>query len=266
MAISVRDFYDKENWTLPFWARGDNYTIVPGRHIGLDIAPGGAIDIPAIYGGHVIIVTKTRTMGWIVVLDTHLEGSRRYHSYCHLSAVNLPRPKEYIYPGDRVGKLAAGPKTLAYENAEFPGSLWTGVHLHLVMSSFSTGAYTKNTGSTYANPAIFILDYFSGAIAGGGATPFEPEEDMTPQQAADLAEVAAFVRQFKESVRPFEGQPGVDLSTPRIRQAVDSSIDLRHRFVYRDANGTPTYDLAQLVQNEIKPMLLTLISEVRDSA
>ena len=97
--------------------------------------------------------------------------------------------------------------------------------------------------------------------AGLSANPFEEDEmTLTTDQAKQLERVAAFVDRFIDETDPWEGEQGVDLSTPRIRQAMDASIHTGFRFVYRDASGTPTYDLAQLAQNELKPMLLTLLA------
>lgn len=137
-----------------------------------------------------------------------------------------------------------------------------GVHAGLIsVESQSARAGMRYLGwaSTYGDAAPLIITNLS--TAGGDARPFE-EEDMTPDQSADLKTVADFVRKFEAVVKPFDGVPGVDLSTPRILQAVEASIDTNHRIIYRDANGTPTYDLAQLTANEIKPMLLTLLGAI----
>lgn len=167
-------FYAAAMWTLGFWAWGANYTIVKNRHIGLDIGTGRrAIDVPALWGGRVIIVWKTGTMGWVVVLDTGLPGARRYHAYCHLSAVNLPRAGAWINRGERVAKLAAGARS--YGDPEYGGTLWGGIHLHLVMSNIAHAAYTRGTGATFANPEDFIREQLAAAPAGGGAVPFDPK-------------------------------------------------------------------------------------------
>lgn len=187
-------FYAVSMWTLGFWAWGADYTIVKNRHVGLDIGTNRrAVDVPALVGGRVIIVTKTRAMAWVVVLDTGLPGARRYHAYCHLSAVNLPRPGTWIERGDRVAKLAAGARD--YDDPEFPGTAWGGIHLHLVMCDVAHGAYTLNTGARFANPEDLIRELLSGSPAdAGGSTPFDPEEDdMSAEAEAKINEIYALL-------------------------------------------------------------------------
>lgn len=123
----------------------------------------------------------------------------------------------------------------------------------------------RRTGTACPGPSM-DLDWIvnrAQQIAGGSAAGAETKEwnEMDATQAAQLARVADFVDKLDE-IRLFDGVPGVDLSTPRLRLALDASIDLRKRFVYVDEHGTPTYDLAQLAANEIKPMLLTLIAAI----
>jgi len=157
--MSLPEFYATTRWTLRYWAFGLLYTIVRFRHIGLDIGTGGrAIDVPALWGGTVVRVVKTNTMGFVIILDTGLPGARRYHSYCHMSGERLPDEGDKIRQGGRVGRLAEGPKTLKLSAIDFPGTLWNGVHLHLVLSSHIAGAYTKGTGATYANPETLIIE------------------------------------------------------------------------------------------------------------
>jgi len=94
--------------------------------------------------------------------------------------------------------------------------------------------------------------------------PAPEEEDMTPDQSKKLDKVSDFIdaiggKDFAEkltAVRMFDGVPGVDLSTPRLRLALDGAIDTRDRIVV-DANGdgAKDFDIAQLVRNEIQPAL-----------
>lgn len=97
------------------------------------------------------------------------------------------------------------------------------------------------------------------STAGGNAHPFE-EDDMTPEQSAKFDKLLDLAEYLDPII--MNGEPGVDLSRPRFDNAISAVLELRQRFIYRDANGTPTYDLAQLTANEIKPMLLTLIAAV----
>ncbi|WP_295821536.1 hypothetical protein [uncultured Microbacterium sp.] len=107
------------------------------------------------------------------------------------------------------------------------------------------------------------------------AIPFEgEEEDMTPDQVAALARIDKFIEilggeEFAKNlvkVELFAGVPGVDLSIGRLRQAIDSSIDLHKRFIFRDENGTPRWSLADVIAVQVVPMLRTLLASVGQTA
>lgn len=206
--MNWRVFYAVVMWTNRFWAWGAAYTIVKNRHIGLDIGTGRrAVNVPALQAGRVVIVTKTRSMGWVVVLDTGLPGSRRYHAYCHLAAENLPRPGVRIDRNERVARLASkGARDVGYDDPEYGGTAWDGIHLHLVFSDISYGAYTLNTGATFANPEDFIREALAGQAADAGSRPFEPEEDdmFDDKDRALLVEVRDLLTPGKEGVK-FDG-------------------------------------------------------------
>lgn len=200
-------FYAVSMWTNRFWAWGAAYTIVKNRHIGLDIGTGRrAVDVPALFGGRVVIVTKTESMGWVVVIDSGLPGNRRYHAYCHLSGDRLPRAGSMIDRNGRVGRLAAGPRGVPYTSVEYPGTAWDGIHLHLVLSDIAHGAYTRNTGATFANPEDLIREALAGQAASNGSKPFDPEEDdmFTDDDRRKLTEAMDAVTPGKEGVK-FDG-------------------------------------------------------------
>lgn len=179
--LTVTDFYAESAWGLSFGASGSAYTIVSGRHIGQDIVRTG--DVPALLGGTVTAVLLTSAMAWCVEVLT-ADGVRL--TYCHLANDNLPTVGQVLAQGDRVGRLAKGPTSLPLRDPDFPGTAWTGMHLHLVCSRIARAAWTIAAGRTLADfidPTIIIRSVLTGT-ASGDAHPFE-EDDMYDQAARD---------------------------------------------------------------------------------
>lgn len=193
--LTVAEFYAEEHWGWPFGATGSDYTIVPGRHIGLDLEQTG--DVPALLSGTVTVVLLTSAMAWCVeVLST--DGTRL--TYCHLANDDLPQVGQVLAQGDRVGRLATGPRTLPLRDPDFPGTAWYGMHLHLVCSRIARAAWTIVAGRTLADftdPTIIIRSVLSGTAA-DTARPFE-EDDMydTNAEKALFAKIEAETRPFK---------------------------------------------------------------------
>lgn len=172
--LSLASFYDPDNWTRRFWEYGSGYTIVPGRHIGLDITTRGqAKRVPALFGGVVDRVIKTSQMGYVVVMDTG-RSVGRYISYCHIAGHNLPRVGRWYAQGEEFATIAIGPKNVPYSDPNYPGTAWTGAHLHLVIHSKPSGAYLMGQRDTYVEPEDQIR-YVLATPAGTDATPFIPE-------------------------------------------------------------------------------------------
>lgn len=168
--------------TLPFWAKG-NYTIVPGRHIGLDQAtvPGGQPwDIPALVAGTVVRSVQSPLLGHITVVDTG-RSTRRYISYCHAYYGGAATVGTKLSQGQRTSRLA-----LANEQ---PGSLWNGVHCHVVVHDKPGGAYQTGLNDNYYDPGVEILVYKATTAGGGGAKPF-PTPD--PVEKKEVEEMIAF--------------------------------------------------------------------------
>lgn len=174
---SLVDFWASHFWGWAFGKAGRSYTIVAGRHIGLDMARLG--DVPALFGGTVVRVVRTGTMAWVVVLDTGLPGSRRYHSYCHLANDRLPRRGDRIARGERVGRVALGSRD--QWSPDWGGTAWDGAHLHFVAGGHPESAYVMVAGhrtlAAFTDPTTLIREALA-APAGGGYTPFE-EDDMS---------------------------------------------------------------------------------------
>lgn len=137
--MSLASFWNPGRFTRGFGAVGLGYTIVKNRHIGLDVASTG--DIPALVAGVVSQVASTTQMGKCVEIDTG-RSDGRYWSYCHVANVDLPARGTQIGRGDRVGRVARGPKTLPMSHPEFPGRSWGGPHVHLVVSNIRGAAWT----------------------------------------------------------------------------------------------------------------------------
>ena len=187
--MNLLTFWASQFWGWAFGKSGSAYTIVAGKHIGLDMARTG--DVPALFGGTVVRVVRTGTMAWVVVLDTGMSGARRYHSYCHLVNDRLPRVGQRIERGGRVGRVALGSRDSG--SPEWGGTAWDGRHLHFVSGGHPESAYNKVSGhralSAFTDPTILIREALA-APAGGGTTPFE-EDDLSAQGDQILAALTA---------------------------------------------------------------------------
>ena len=178
------NFYSRVSWS--FGEYGSDYTIVKNRHIGTDFPAAGGTSVPALRAGTVVDIVKTSTMSWGVITSI---GGGLYASYWHLSATGLPFKGQRLSRGDRVGRVARGPKGIAYSNPEFPGTAWYGPHCHVVVSTHIASAYGYIDGhrtlSAFRNPVDFI-------VRGGDSAGSEEEDDMfTEQDRARLNAVYA---------------------------------------------------------------------------
>lgn len=190
-------FYNPKMWTRLFGEYDPAYTIVAGKHIGLDIGTGRkAIDVPALIGGTVVAVVKSPELGGIVVVQV----GDLYYSYCHLAWRNLPKAGTVLEQGDRVGTLASSKDPTS---PDYGGSLWDGIHLHLVIGEHPRSAYAKVPGhrtlDKFRDPATIIRGILA-APAGDGARPFNPQEDdMYDEnaQAALFAKIEAEARPYR---------------------------------------------------------------------
>lgn len=198
--MSYTDFYNPRRVTLPFWAWGASYTIVPNRHIGMDIGywNGQTETVPALQAGRVVRRRWTKAMGMCVVVQV----GDRFHVYCHLANDRLPAEGTWLNRGDRVGRLAVGARS--EDSVDFPGTAWGGIHLHLVITNYADAAYTfpRIRGSEFYDPAITVRDALAEA-AGGGGRPFEPEKPKEWDEMASQAEIeASFRKVARELVGP----------------------------------------------------------------
>lgn len=178
-------FWDESRWTRPFGyrpgPREDNpYTL--GYHIGQDIAGADWFGlVPALRGGVVVDSGRGSAIGGYVVLQV----GDVFDTYCHLNSANLPGPGAVIRAGDGIAPLARSLSPSAGTN--YTGSASTGPHLHFVVSTSPATAYSPRSGSP-VDPRRIIRSIITGSAAGGGATPFNPEDDM-PYSEEQLSKI-----------------------------------------------------------------------------
>lgn len=131
-----------------------------------------------------------------------------------------------------------------------------GAHVHMTL--WPSQRYVFGATGTL-DPELYFDT--TGTTAGNNAKPFEEDDMYNEDDRARDQRVASFIDTLKPMV--LNGEPGVDLSRARLDQAITAVLDLWSRFVVDvDGNGTKDYDLMQLTNNELKPMLLTLIAAV----
>ncbi|MDL5351108.1 M23 family metallopeptidase [Microbacterium sp. zg-YB36] len=234
---SLVDFWSSQFWGWAFGKPGGSYTIVFGKHIGLDMKRIG--DVPALFGGVVVHVERTGTMAWVVVIDTGLPGAWRYHSYCHLAGDRLPRVGQRIGRGERVGRVALGSRDK--NSPEWGGTAWDGPHLHFVVGGHPRSAFEMIAGhrtlTAFTDPTILIREALA-APSGGGYTPFE-EDDM-PFTEAQLrgivsSEIANYLKKGESGGVPY-GYP----------QATDQKVeDIHNRMFVRAEDGRVLWDYHQ---------------------
>lgn len=227
--LTVTGFYAEPAWGLPFGAVGTAYTIVKGRHIGLDIQRTG--DVPALRAGTVTAVLLTSAMAWCVeVVDAF--GLRL--TYCHLANDTLPKVGDVLGQGARVGRLARGPKTRPLRDTDFPGTAWTGQHLHLVASRIPRAAWQLVAGRTLADftdPEILIRQTLAapaGTASEGDTTMLKDDPDLQ----ARLNQITDFM------ASNFTGLTGVvQAEGGTTRQYVDQRVSDLAGWTRDDANS-----------------------------
>lgn len=224
--LSVKEFYAESAWGWGFGEWGEDYTIVPGRHIGLDIARTG--DVPALLDGVVTAVLLTSAMAWCVEV---LNPSGWRLTYCHLSSEGLPSVGQQLSQGDRVGRLARGPRTLPLRDPDFPGTAWYGQHLHLVVSLIARAAWTLVAGRTLADfldPTVIIREALA-SVAGVGGRPFPSapivlEDDMITIHAPNRG-IALIGPGYYKSLTPEEAENSAAIVSKQV-SGNDRQFDL----------------------------------------
>ena len=116
-----------------------------GYHRGEDIASSGSVgNVPALTDGTVVGTGRSGVIGFFiaVVYDT---APDRIFIYCHMHEATASRSGR-VYQGQIIGRTAAA--------NEFPGTGWTGPHLHIVVSTDMDGGY--NTTRPDFDPRPYI--------------------------------------------------------------------------------------------------------------
>lgn len=275
--LSIAEFYNPKMWTRLFWAWGAEYTIVKNRHIGLDIGTGRkAIDVPALLGGRVVRVRNTHAMGLVVVVQTGGD----YLAYCHLSKHSLPVEGQYIVQGGRVGRLAAGPKTVNSQHVEYPGTAWGGIHLHLVHTNHPEAAYRspRVAGAQFYDPAILIRNVLASP-SGGNATPISPEEDDMPLTPAEWSKLVNIHSRIDEM---FSKLTNVHTRVDQTYDRVGETYEQANIAAVRIRGFDPHADMLQLIlqklgvpveaqvdaaalARELAPLIEASVSEMTDA-
>lgn len=114
---------------------GDGFGATAGRtspHKGTDIGLPGGAPLPA-WERLTVVDSDTfiPNLGYIINLRA---DDGQYFGVAHMRKGTRPNNGTVLRPGDTIGLIASGPKTLAQSNANFPGLQWTGPHAHIVQS------------------------------------------------------------------------------------------------------------------------------------
>lgn len=155
------------SWTSAYATTRDLYgvtRIVNGKrtnpHRGCDFAIKAGDVVPA-YEECIVVesgteVTKgyTAVLGWYVVAQSVRDG--RFLGWAHLRRGTRPKIGTRLRPGDQVGIAASGPVprdakgnpiALSPTQADinYPGTAWSGPHIHTTVSDTKIGIYSGNT-------------------------------------------------------------------------------------------------------------------------
>ena len=168
-------FWDESRWTRSFGYRpgpGEANPYTLGYHIGQDIAGSDWYGpVPALRSGVVVGSGRSGKIGGYVVVRV----GGKFDTYCHLNSRALPGAGTAILAGGGVAPLARSTNPSAGQ--DYTGSASTGPHLHFVVSTQPDTAYNPAPGEPI-DPRPIIRSIINGSAAGGGATPFNQEDDM----------------------------------------------------------------------------------------
>jgi hypothetical protein len=191
------------SWTDAYATTRDLYgvtRIVNGArtnpHRGCDFAVKGGDVVPAyeecivVESGSEVSKGFTAILGWYVVAKSVKDG--RYLGWAHLRRGTRPAVGTRLQPGDQVGLAASGPIVYAYQSAavagiNYPGTAWSGPHIHTTVSDTIVGIFSGTTFDPL--PRIrAALASLSGAST--NITPItipgNEDDELTPDQAKAL--------------------------------------------------------------------------------
>lgn len=163
--MTVQEFWNTSHWGDWFGRRRIINGVV-SIHSGRDIN-GHPVhtEVPALNGGTVTAVGERYDIGYYVEIKA---AADRYETYAHV----LPNVKvgDRVARGYPVAKLAG--------KGDVHGSLWTGVHLHFMVSPRAGAGYGFR--KYCINPDPFITAALTGGGGGGGNN--ESDDDMLEQR------------------------------------------------------------------------------------
>jgi hypothetical protein len=195
------------SWTDAYATTRDLYgmtRVVNGKttnpHRGVDFAVQAGDVVPA-YEECIVVesgteVTKgfTAILGWYVVAKSVRDG--RYLGWAHLRRGTRPEIGTRLKPGDQVGLAASGP--IAYQNLSpamaginYPGTAWSGPHIHTTVSDTIIGIYFGNTWDPLPRIRAALTSLASTNITPITVTPkpIETENDLLPDERAALLHI-----------------------------------------------------------------------------
>jgi hypothetical protein len=159
-----------EQYWRDFWGnpnhRGNPFGHVPGWgyhndfHRGVDISPGGTVDVPVLRPGIARRLKRWSAVGWEISVEV---GPGDFDIYCHLYQQGAVAAGTYVNAGDRIGRLAG--------HGEDHGDSWGGPHLHFVNSDHVDGA---NRVYVARNPNPIITATLAGTTPPTAGTPWVP--------------------------------------------------------------------------------------------
>lgn len=174
-----------EFWKTDRWTREYNWRPLPGEtnpytlgyHIGQDIGGGSwYATVPALRPGKVVRSGRSSVIGGYVVVQADEDGLFDGYAHLNTSPNNRPGVGERVGRGSPIGKLARSVWSGAGD--DYTGSGSTGPHLHFTVSYKVDNSWNPQRGYDL-DPRPFIRTALRGPEwAGGGAQPFDPEEEM----------------------------------------------------------------------------------------
>lgn len=185
---------------------GVDFNSTTGANLGTPVRAAGYGRVVESYNGNSAGMSNwAKLRGTMVAID-HGDGWRtRYHMLVPNS--NIP-VGTIVYPGDVIGRVGNS------------GSSGTGAHLHFEL--WHNGVAINPVGQLTYNPAAF---------ASGGSTPFDNEDEMTPEQDSMLRNIYAAI---------FTGGPSMPDNARSIGKSLAGIVTVVDQIKSKVNQPTPT--------------------------
>jgi hypothetical protein len=184
--MSLEDFWAENRWTRAYGYRpvGPNNPYTLGYHIAQDIAGLTWLGpVPVLRSGRVVATGRSSSIGGYVIIRANADGL--YDSYTHLyTGGSMPKIGLRVASGDDLPRLARS--TSIFAGHDYMGSASSGPHLHFGIATTITNCYAPVAKRDRDPRPIIRKALAAESPAGGGATPIDPEEDMTPEESRKL--------------------------------------------------------------------------------